>query len=114
METPTIVIVTVLICALLGAMGQIFFKMSSANFSFNPIEMITNWKFIFGAFLYATSAILFVWTLKYGNLSILYPVIATSYIWVTLLSVVLLGESFNSIKWIGIAMIISGIYIIVK
>ena len=108
------IIALVLGCALLGAMGQVFFKLSSENFSFNPVDLIQNYKFIIGAFLYASSAILFVWALKFGSLSILYPVIATSYIWVALFSVFLLKEPFGVFRWLGIGLIIAGIYVIVK
>jgi uncharacterized membrane protein len=108
------IIVLVLCCALLGAAGQIFFKLSSTNFSFNPLELIKNYKFIIGAILYALSALLFVWTLKFGDLSILYPIIATSYIWVAIFSKILLNEPFLPFKWVGVGLIISGIYLIVK
>ncbi len=114
MKTQPIIILLVLTCAFLGAIGQVFFKLSSSNFSFNPIDLIKNYKFIIGATLYAISAVLFVWSLKFGNLSILYPIIATSYIWVAIFSVILLNEPFPPIKWVGIGLIIIGISAIVK
>jgi uncharacterized membrane protein len=52
--------------------------------------------------------------LKQGYLSILYPVLATSYIWVALLSVRFLGEPFSTTQWIGTALIIGGISLIVR
>jgi drug/metabolite transporter (DMT)-like permease len=108
------VILLVLFCALLGAFGQIFFKLASTDVSKNVLDWILNYKFIVGASLYALSAILFVWSLKFGNLSLLYPVIATSYIWVTILSVVFLNESFPWSKWIGITLILAGIAVVVR
>ena len=108
------VILLVLFCALLGATGQIFFKLASKDVSINIVDWLTNYKFILGAMLYALSAVLFVWALKYGELSILYPIIATSYIWVMILSSVVLGESFSLIKTIGTLIILLGIGIIVK
>lgn len=114
MKVDPAIILLVLGCALLGAMGQIFFKLSSENFSFNPLELIKNYKFIIGALLYGFSAVLFVWTLKFGDLSILYPIIATSYIWVAIFSVILLNEPFPPLKWLGIGLIISGIAVIVR
>lgn len=108
------VILLVLFCALLGAFGQIFFKLASADVSKNVMDWILNYKFIVGASLYALSAILFVWSLKFGNLSLLYPIIATSYIWVTLLSVIFLNENFPWTKWIGITLILAGIAVVVR
>ena len=114
MKVDTHIMTIVLLCALLGAVGQIFFKLSSENFSFNPLDLIQNYKFFIGAIFYATSALLFVWALKFGNLSLLYPLIATTYIWVTLFSIIFLNEYFPLFKWIGILLIIAGISLIVK
>jgi drug/metabolite transporter (DMT)-like permease len=113
-QTSLTVISVVLFCALLGALGQLFFKLASRDVTVNPIDWLKNWKFLFGAGLYAFSAILFVWSLKNGNLSTLYPVIATSYIWVAIFSVGFLGESFPLFKWIGILLILVGIAIVVR
>jgi len=114
MNVSAVIIAVVLVCALLGATGQVFFKMASKKFSFAPSEIIKNYYFWIGAGLYGLSAMLFVWSLKHGDLSLLYPVIATSYIWVTILSVVFLNESFPVWKWLGVGMIIVGIAVIVR
>ena len=42
-------------------------------------------------------------------ISVLYPIIATSYIWVALLSTFFFAEVMNLYKWIGIFFIISGV-----
>ena len=49
---------------------------------------------------------------KFGNLSILYPIIASSYLWVSVFSNVFLHEPFPPVKWIGIVLIIAGIAVI--
>ena len=108
----SLVIALVLFCAMLGALGQVFFKLASKDVSVSPIDWLLNYKFIMGAGLYALSAILFVWALKFGNLSLLYPIIATSYIWVTILSATVLGENFPLVKWLGISFILAGIVVI--
>ncbi len=112
METLILIILLVLFCAFLGAGGQIFLKLSSKEFSFNPLTWFTNYKFLIGIFLYAISAMLFVWSLKHANLSILYPIIATSYVWVTIFAVIFLKEPFPAIKWLGIGLIIAGVILI--
>jgi len=113
-NTSILIIFLVMFCALLGATGQLFFKLASQNFSFNPLDLIKNYKFIIGASLYALSAILFVYSLKHGNLSLLYPLIATSYIWVSLFSTIILGEPFPLVKWFGVGIIIFGIFLIMR
>lgn len=99
-------------CALLGAIGQIFFKLASKTFKLDLIALITNWKLIVGLGFYGVATLLFVYALKQNNLSILYPIIASSYIWVTIFSIVFLGEPFFLYKWLGIVLIIGGIAII--
>ncbi|MBR9701526.1 EamA family transporter [Candidatus Pacearchaeota archaeon] len=114
MKVDLTIILIVLFCALLGATGQIFFKIASKNFSFNPILWFTNIPLIVGVFLYGLSAVLFVWSLKHGEISIIYPIFATTYIWVSIFAHFYLGESFSGLKIGGIFLIILGIFLIVK
>lgn len=103
-----------LVCALLGAVAQILFKVGSTALTVNPIDWVTNPRIILGGILYLIAAVLFLWALKHENVSLLYPVIATSYIWVALLSNALLGEPFPPIKWLGIGFIMTGVILIVR
>lgn len=114
MQIKISLILLVVFCALLGAIGQIFFKLSSKSFNFDIFSIMTNWKFLIGLFFYGIATILFIFALKQGNLSILYPIIATSYIWVTIFSVIFLKESFPLFKWFGILLIILAVWIITK
>jgi len=114
MNTQPWTIWLVLFCAFLGSLGQLLFKLGSKSVSFNILTWITNWQVIGGMALYGISAILFITALKYGNLSILYPIIATTYVLVTVFSITFLGESFSPIKWAGIALIVSGVILIVR
>jgi len=97
-----------------GAIGQLLFKFGSASVSANVTSWLFNWKLLSGMALYAVSAILFIMALRYAQLSILYPLIATSYIWVTLLATIFLGEQLSSGRWLGIAFIVAGISLIVR
>ncbi len=114
MQTKVWVLLVAAFCAILGAIGQLLFKLSSSTITKNIFSWIGNIKLLAGIALYAVAMILFVWALKYGNLSVLYPIIATSYIWVALLSTIFLKEPFGFIKWIGIFFILLGIILIIK
>lgn len=107
-------IAVALLCALAGALGQLFFKTGSTTVGLTLTSWLTNWRIILGFVLYGSSALGFILALKNGKLSILYPIIATSYIWVTIFSAYFLKESINIYHWIGISLILSGIFIIVK
>ncbi|NQU78389.1 EamA family transporter [Candidatus Woesearchaeota archaeon] len=108
------IILLVAFCALLGATGQIFFKLGSKTLSLDLLALATNWKLLLGLVFYGIATILFVLALKHGNLSILYPIIATSYVWVTIFSSIFLKEAFPAFKWIGILSILVGVFIIVR
>jgi drug/metabolite transporter (DMT)-like permease len=114
MQTKMYVILLVAFCALLGAAGQVFFKLSSKSLSFNLLSLATNWKLIIGLVLYGLATVLFLIMLRQGNLSILYPIIATSYIWVALFSTIFLQEAFPAYKWAGVLLIIGGVIVIVR
>lgn len=105
-------VILALFCALLAAFGQTLFKIGSSQISSHYIDWIYNVKVILGMSIYGTSALLFIVALKYGRLSILYPIIATSYIWVTLLSYYVFNETVTYVNWIGIFLIISGVTLI--
>lgn len=114
METKLTIILLVLFCALLGSFGQLFFKLGSKDLVFDFFPLITNWKLIVGLALYGFATILFLVALKFGRLSILYPIIATSYIWVAILSHFVLGEPFRISQWSGVALIIAGVIFVVR
>lgn len=99
-------------CSILGAMGQLFFKLGSEKLSMDLMVLMGNWKLFLGLLCYGIATVLFVISLKYGRLSVLYPIIALSYVWVALISKFYLHEVFPTIKWTGIAFILLGVIII--
>ena len=65
-----------------------------------------------GYALYGLNTLLMVLALRDGELSMLYPIIALTYVWVTLLSYTLLREPPNAFKNIGIATIVIGVAVL--
>ncbi len=78
------------------------------------IALATNAPLVFGYGLHAGNAMLLILALRDGELSILYPVYALSYVWVSLLSMYFFGESLNLWKNLGIALIIGGVGLLGK
>ena len=106
-------IIVVLFAAVLGAFGQLYFKLGSDILSMKIKDLLRNRYLIIGVVLYAISNVMFILALKEGELSVLYPLIATSYIWTTLLAKKVLKEYINVYKWSGVVMIIVGVIFIV-
>ncbi len=97
-------------CSILGAMGQAFFKTASEKVTLtDPLTWIGNVKLIVGLAFYGLATVLFVFALKHGNLSLLYPIIAMSYVWVMLISVFYFKEDVVALNWLGIGLIILGV-----
>ncbi len=113
MKTKLWAIFLVLFCTLLTSSAQIFYKLGVKSLSLNLFSLITNYYLIFGLILYFIGAILLILALKNGELSVLYPLVATSYIWVSLLSPRFFAtDSMNLMKWIGVFIIISGVSLV--
>jgi len=92
-----------------AALGPIFLKKGAIDFKFKLKALIQNRNLILGVAFYGLGTIIFIPALKGGELSVLYPLISLSYIWVSLLSSRMVGEKMNKFKWIGVALIIIGV-----
>ena len=106
-----------MLCTLVGAAAQIFIKEGAATitrpgFTGAVIAMLTNPPLFAGYCMYAFNAVLMVLALRDGELSMLYPIIALTYVWVTFLSMWVLHEPMNIFKTVGIALIICGVSIL--
>ena len=109
MATQLWAIMLVLLATLIGAFGPILLKKASARKLSRISSLIKNYYLFGGVSLYAIGTMMFIPALKGGDLSILYPFVSVTYVWVSLLSVKFLGEKMNKYKWLGIALIISGV-----
>jgi multidrug transporter EmrE-like cation transporter len=105
-------IIVVLLISIVAALGALFFKRGSAKFSLSVSGLFKNKNLLIGAVLYAIAVIMFVFSLKGGELSILYPFVSTGFIWTAIFSVKFLREGMNRYKWLGIALIIIGVSVI--
>ena len=76
------------------------------------MAMIANLPLLAGYALYGLSTLLLVLALREGELSLLYPVIALTYVWVTVLSVVIFHDRLNPFKLIGIVIVVTGVAVL--
>lgn len=110
-------IVLVFICTILGAAAQILMKRGSME---HPAEgaaelavaIFQSPQLFIGYALYGLNTVLLVVALKYGELSILYPVIGLTYVWVTGLSVLIYHENLNFWKVAGLCAIVAGVAVL--
>ena len=111
----------VICCTLLASIAQILLKIGMQNPlpAVDPAHLSTgvdlivaltkNLPLIVGFGFHACNALLLILALKEGELSILWPIYALSYVWVGLLSMHFFGDHMNPWKGAGIALIILGV-----
>jgi multidrug transporter EmrE-like cation transporter len=117
-------------CTLIGALAQILVKQGTAELGAGHLTLaqvlrspallvsfslgiIANFRLFIGYCLYGINTFLMALALKGRELSRLYPIIALTYVWVTILSLfVLPGEHLNFFRTIGIAFIVGGVSIL--
>jgi multidrug transporter EmrE-like cation transporter len=97
-------------CTVLGAAAQMLMKVGLSHLS-QPGLMgyLTSLPLLGGYCLYGMNTVLMVFALRDGELSILYPIIALTYVWVTVLSVVFFHEALNVFKLLGVAVVVLGV-----
>lgn len=73
------------------------------------IALLGNWPLLLGYSLHACNAFLLIMALRHGELSVLFPIYALSYIWVDLLSLYFFHEDMNFWKGAGILLVMGGV-----
>jgi multidrug transporter EmrE-like cation transporter len=108
----------VVCCTIIGAAAQVLIKKGAvalgpnATIAQTALAMILNPALFAGYSMYGISTILLVLALRHGHLSLLYPVFAMTYVWVTILSVAVFHEAMNPYKLGGILTIVAGIAVL--
>ena len=108
-KTATWAMALVFFFTFLTSTAQLFYKLGADKLKFDLMALATNYPLLLGAGLYVISAILLMIALRGGELSVLYPLVSLSYVWVSLLSIFFLNEQMNPLKWMGVCVIIIGV-----
>ncbi|NIA04086.1 MAG: EamA family transporter [Nitrospiraceae bacterium] len=105
-------IILVNISTLMGGYGSYLLKKGASNFHITIEGIFKNKYVLWGIILYGLSTLTFVPALKYSDLLVVYPFVATSYIWALIFSIFLLKEKVTKSKIIGIIAIIIGVILV--
>ncbi len=105
----------VFICTILGAAAQILMKNGVNHMThFSLLQAIRNVPLLAGYCLYGINTLLLMLALRDGELSMLYPIIALTYVWVTMLSTYFFNEQVTLPKIAGIMVIVGGVTVLGK
>jgi drug/metabolite transporter (DMT)-like permease len=100
----------VLLCTIIGAAAQIFLRYGAEHLTAAGLRgILTNWALLAGYVCLGANTILLILALRDGQLSVLYPIIALTYVWVTILSPAFFGDSVNVYKIAGVFLIVLGV-----
>ncbi|MBI2664007.1 hypothetical protein HYX10_01555 [Candidatus Woesearchaeota archaeon] len=109
MKSSKISLFLIVLFTAFSAAAQYFYKLASGTLALNFTAVVTNYYIYIGFFLYAAGAVLVLYALKGAELSVAYPFLALSYVWVALISVFLLHETLLLINWVGVGFIAAGL-----
>jgi len=98
----------VILSTILTTAAQLFYKSGAARLP----ELVSNWPLIVGFVLYCLAALFIIWALRFVELSVAFPLLATSFVWVSLFSVFVFGESLSVVNWFGVFLIACGVAVV--
>lgn len=107
-------LVLILLCTIFTSAGQLLWKAGVALFDFSAVLSFLNLPFILGCLSYGLGLILMLTAFRDGELSVLYPIVATSYVWVSVASPFFFADSMNGWKWAGVALIVGSVVLLSK
>jgi len=100
----------VLLCTIIGAAAQIFLRYGADHLTAAGLRgILTNWALLAGYVCLGANTFLLILALRDGQLSVLYPIIALTYVWVTILSPIFFGDIVNAYKIVGVVFIVLGV-----
>ncbi|MFH1125631.1 MAG: hypothetical protein V1703_00765 [Candidatus Altiarchaeota archaeon] len=103
-------VVLVFLSTFVTSGGQIFLKEGTYSLNWNLMQQLTNVPLIVGLVLYMIGAVMLIISLKYGDLSLLYPIYSLNFVWVSVMSPYFFNtDSMNAIKWIGVVIVMLGV-----
>lgn len=111
MKTPVESILCFLLASLLGASGQFLYKSGAARAMGGPLTYLLNPRLLAGVLCYIGVMALFIAAFKRGGqLSVLYPVYATSFIFSAIGAAWIYGEPIRPINIAGMGFLVTGMF----
>ncbi len=109
---------------IIAAAGQLILKVGMNNIGMVDLKkigilnyllkIIQNPQVMIGLLFYGISALLWLIVLSKEELSLVYPMVAFSYVITVILSMLILKEAIPPLRWLGLSIICLGIFLIAK
>lgn len=108
MTTPVSSMVLVTVASFIGSFGAVFLKSGSAKLK-KGLRHVVNLRVAIGVAMYLLSTVFFIWGIKHGELTVLYPLVSLSYVWTLMWSRLFFREPITGFKLLGVAFILVGV-----
>lgn len=109
MNTPVASILMFLAASLIGAAGQFLYKSGAESAGGSVVSYLLNVRILAGVLCYVAVMILFVAAFKKGGeLSVLYPIYATTFIWAALIGLAAYGTPISFVNVLGMVLVVAG------
>ncbi len=107
-------IALVVTCTIFGAIAQILTRFGADDLDPSAFAhgILTNWWLLGGLCCLGVNTLLLIVALREGQLSVLYPIIALTYVWVVILSPMFFDDAINLLKALGVGVIVLGVSLI--
>jgi drug/metabolite transporter (DMT)-like permease len=121
MESKMLPIGSIIVSMLFGTIGQLFIKRglnSLVDLDFSKNLFLTYTRIFFSPLIMAGLSVYFcgVFFWLYGlskvDLSLAYPFVSVSYIFIVIMSWLFLGENISIMRWIGVSTICIGVLLL--
>ena len=106
-STPVSSMALVLVASVIGSFGAVFLKLGAVRLT--GVASLLNWRLILGVLLYLGSSVLYIFGIKHGQLSVLFPMVAVGYVWTLVWSRLFFHEQFTREKIVGLGLVLAGV-----
>ena len=80
MRTKPLAFGLMIVCTILTSIAQILYKLGANRLVVSFYGIITNYQLILGLTLYVIAGAILIVALRHGDVTVLYPIVATSYV----------------------------------
>jgi drug/metabolite transporter (DMT)-like permease len=107
-STPLSSMFLVLFGCFIGSIGMVFLKKASAHLHKGFLHII-NINAALGVGLFLLSSVFYLKGISHGQLSVLYPMVAISYVWALVWGKLFFHEQFTKQKFVGLGLVLAGV-----
>jgi undecaprenyl phosphate-alpha-L-ara4N flippase subunit ArnE len=114
-----VILLTILQCFLLAS-GQVCFKFAVekiTKFTFSwayAVDILTNWWLLASGICLISATVLWGFILKHFEFSVAYPITAFAYVFGVVAAALIFHESIPLTRWLGVLIIMIGVYFVAK